>query len=109
MEIALCSAVVFIEIAAASDLRPNIRNNCSRRQDRARHIVCLDCFNFEVMEVPPVADVWSTRKKKKSIVQEFSILIYIYFFLFIAFLRGKEGIIILAAQDREVNEMLVTY
>lgn len=78
MEIALCSAVVFIEIAAASDLRPNIRNNCSRRQDRARHIVCLDCFNFEVMEVPPVADVWSTRKKK-SIVQEFSILIYIFF------------------------------
>lgn len=53
--------------------------------------------------------MFGAQEKKKSIVQEFSILIYIYFFLFIAFLRGKEGIIILAAQDREVNEMLVTY
>lgn len=63
MEIALRPAVVFIEIAAASDLRPNIRNNCIRKQDRARHIVCLDCFNFKIVEVPPLTVV---RRKKKQ-------------------------------------------
>lgn len=101
MEIALHSDVVFIEIAAASDLRPNIRNNCSRKQDRARHIVCLDCFNFKIVEVPPLTDV--RRKKKKRKEKHCSGIFYFNFFLFITFVRGKEGIITLAAEDREVN------
>lgn len=40
--------------------------------------------------------------QKGSIVQEFSLFCF-FFFLFIAFVRGKEGIITLAAKDREVN------
>lgn len=67
MEIALCSAVVFIEIAAASDLRPNIRNNCSRKQDRAQHIVCLDCFNFRIMEYPHLLMLGEEGEKKRKI------------------------------------------
>lgn len=100
MERALCSAVIFIEIAAASDLRPNIRNNCSRKQDRARHIVCLDCFNFKSVEIPPLTDVRSKTKKLqlKKLFRNF-----VFFFLFIAFVRGNEGIIMLAVEDREVN------
>lgn len=41
---------------------------------------------------------WKKLQLKKS-VQEFSILI----FFLIAFVRGNEGIIMLAAEDREVN------
>lgn len=101
LERALCSAVIFLGIAAASDLRPNIRNNCSRKQDKARHIVCLDCFNFKGIEVPPLTDV--RRKVKKLQLKTNCLGIFYFFFLFIAFVRGNEGTIMLAAEDREVN------
>lgn len=86
----------------ASDLKPNIRNNCSRKKDKARHIVCLDCFNFKSIEVPPLTDVRRKVKKLqlKTIAQEFS---FFFFFLLLLLEAMRESLCLLLRTGRWIR------
>lgn len=70
-------------------------------QQEAGHVVRL-YFNFKSVEVTPLTDV-RRKTKKLQLKKWFRNLPFYFVFPFIAFVRSNEGIIMLAAEHREVN------